>query len=104
MGRTLKILKRKGYRVLAVSDPEAALEALALHAGTVHLLLTDVVMPGMNGRELYQRAAALRPGLKVLFMSGYMEDDGSDGPEFEFIAKPFGVEALAARVREVIDA
>jgi DNA-binding NtrC family response regulator len=73
----------------------------------LHLLLTDVVMPGMNGKALYREAAVLRPGLKVLYMSGYTDNviahRGVLDSGVAFIQKPFTVEAIAAKVREVLD-
>jgi CheY-like chemotaxis protein len=72
------------------------------------LLLTDVVMPGLNGRELADRAKAIRPHIKVLFMTGYSQDaifhQGRLDPNIELIEKPFGSVALATRVRAVLDA
>ncbi len=100
------ILKRQGYRVLVAEDSEGALETLASHGGSVHLLLTDVVMPGMNGRELYEKAVQDHPGLKVLFMSGYSEDviahRGVLDEGVRFIQKPFSVQSLATKVREAL--
>jgi CheY-like chemotaxis protein len=72
------------------------------------LLLTDVVMPGINGRELADRAKAIRPHIKVLFMTGYSQDaivhQGRLDPDIELIEKPFGSVTLATRVRSVLDA
>ncbi len=101
------ILERQGYTILEAQSGEDALAVLASHDGMVHLLLTDVVMPGMNGKELYQRAAQRHPHLKVLFMSGYTDDiiahRGVLKKEIQLIQKPFSVEGLAAKVREVLD-
>ena len=101
------ILERQGYTVLEAQSGEDALAILASHDGTVHLLLTDVVMPGMNGKELYQRAAQRHPHLKVLFMSGYTDDiiahRGVLKKGIQLIQKPFSVEGLAAKVRDVLD-
>ena len=78
-----------------------------LHAGPIHLLATDVVMPGPSGRELWERAARLRPGLKVLFLSGYTEEaivrHGVLGAGLPFLHKPFTPDALVRKVREVLD-
>jgi CheY-like chemotaxis protein len=100
------ILRRHGYRVLeAASGGEALLcEQQQEH---LHLLLTDVVMPKMSGRELWERLAPLRPRMKVLFMSGYTDDaivrHGVLGSEFEFVQKPISATALLTKVRAVLD-
>ncbi|MEW6719824.1 MAG: PAS domain S-box protein [Thermodesulfobacteriota bacterium] len=100
------ILGRQGYVILAAENSEEALRALASHAGRVDLLLTDVVMPGMNGKELYGKAVEIRPDLKVLFMSGYTNDviarRGVLEEGVRFVQKPFTVQSLAAKVREVL--
>ncbi len=100
-------LERAGYAVIAVPDAEEGQQVLAQHSGTVHLLLTDLVLPGMNGREFARVATAARPGLRVLYMSGYPSDAvgiaGCLDPGVAFIAKPFTAAAIAARVREVLD-
>jgi DNA-binding response OmpR family regulator len=76
------------------------------HRETIDLVLTDVVMPGMKGRELVDRLGKLRPGLKVLYMSAYTEDDainiGILNPGTAFIEKPFGPDELAGKVRDVL--
>jgi CheY-like chemotaxis protein len=99
-------LTRYGYRVLAADTPSAALR-LAAAAERLDLLLTDVIMPEMNGRDLYERTALTKPGLRVLFMSGYARDilspQGSLDEGLHFLAKPFTAAALAAKVREVLD-
>jgi two-component system, cell cycle sensor histidine kinase and response regulator CckA len=93
-----------GYRVLSCPTGEAALATVQAHAGPVHLLLSDLVLPGMNGRELARRLAEARPGLKVLFTSGYGEDvaarQGALDPGAHFLEKPYTLAALARRVRE----
>jgi CheY-like chemotaxis protein len=101
------ILRDKGYAVLAPQHPAEAEQICAQHPGPIHLLLTDLVMPGMNGRELARRAAALRPQIKVLYMSGYTDDalvrrQVSENI-FAFIQKPFLPVVLEAKVREVLD-
>jgi CheY-like chemotaxis protein len=105
---TQDILKMHGYTVLASADGDAALALLARHAGDIHLMLTDVVMPRMNGRELYERAAPLRASMRVLYMSGYTDgmflQQGALEPGTAFIQKPFTPDALAAKVRQVLDA
>jgi two-component system, cell cycle sensor histidine kinase and response regulator CckA len=100
------ILEQQGYTVLVAENGEKALGLLETHTSPVHLLLTDVVMPGMNGRELYQTATRKHPDLKVLYMSGYTRDviahHGLRKEDITFIDKPFSVKTLAAKVREVL--
>lgn len=84
--------------------PEAALERGLAHEGTVHLLLTDVVMPRVSGFDAAQRLAAGRPGVKVLYMSGHTERRvGTDHVPGRLLNKPFRPEALLIAVRETID-
>jgi two-component system cell cycle sensor histidine kinase/response regulator CckA len=101
------ILKRLGYRVLDAEDGAAALRVASKHAATIDLLLTDVVMPGMNGRALADQLTRLRPGLRVLYMSGYpnhaIEQEGILEPGLAFVAKPFTPRALGEKVRETLD-
>ncbi|MCU0574750.1 MAG: PAS domain S-box protein [Syntrophobacteraceae bacterium] len=101
------ILMRHGYEVLHASSGIEALHLLERHEGPVHLLLTDVVMPEMNGRELCEMLAQRMPGLKVLYMSGYTDDviacHGLLEEGTYLIHKPFSVHELPARVREVLD-
>ena len=101
------ILEARGYKVLEAKDGKESLEIGSRHEETIHLLVTDMSMPNMNGRELAQRLAQIRPGMKTLFMSGYMEDSGNGNkelpPEAFFIQKPFRPDALARKVREVLD-
>ncbi|MCL5942961.1 MAG: PAS domain S-box protein [Actinobacteria bacterium] len=101
------ILERLGYTVLAVGRPEEALHLGASHPGDIDLLLTDVVMPGMNGQELAVRVKDLRPGLRVLYMSGYpakaITHRGILDEGVSFLEKPFTPEGLARKVREVLD-
>jgi len=100
-------LKRHGYQVLEAEQGEQALELCAQHVGSIHLLLTDVVMPRMGGRELAERATVLRPEMKVLFMSGYANDDiiahGVMDESISLLEKPITPSGLARRVREVLD-
>ena len=100
------VLENAGYRVVAMDDPVAAAE-LATTADPCDLLLTDVVMPGMNGAELHRRLAAHWPGLPVLFTSGYTANviahHGILHDGVEFLPKPFTPRGLLARVREVLD-
>lgn len=101
------VLIRKGYRVLAAKDGAEAMEVFAVHVGSISLLLTDVVLPCMNGRELYEEAAKRNPALKVLYMSGYTGDviahRGVLDEGVHMIQKPFTVQELAAKVRELLD-
>lgn len=101
-----RILQQHGYTVLAARSPEAAVKLAEQHAGPIHLLITDVVMPGMNGRELRQRLAACQPGLRCLYMSGYTADviahHGVLDEGVQFLQKPFTIESLAERVREAL--
>jgi two-component system cell cycle sensor histidine kinase/response regulator CckA len=101
-----ELLTDLGYRVIQASSGHAALEAAALHEGPVHLLLTDLLMPGMNGRELSLEFARLHPETKVLFISGYDPDEivrhGVLKPGTVMLQKPFDVDTLARKVREIL--
>ena len=103
-----RVLERLGYTVLAASTPGEAIRLAEAHAGEIHLLMTDVVMPEMNGRDLARRLLSLRPRLKCLFMSGYTADviahHGVLDEGVHFIQKPFSVEDLAAKVRDALQA
>ena len=103
-----RALEAQGYVVLAASDPSAAMRLFELHGGTIHLLLTDVVMPGLSGRDLADRLTARRPGMRVLYMSGYPGDAVVQHGELPsgsaFLQKPFSPDALARKVRDVLDA
>jgi two-component system, cell cycle sensor histidine kinase and response regulator CckA len=104
---TCRMLRESGYRVLAAPDGPEALAIAERHEGPIDLLLTDVVMPRMNGPTLVERLLASRPATKVLYMSGYTRDvalhNGTLGHEAAFIGKPFGAVELARRVRVVLD-
>jgi CheY-like chemotaxis protein len=95
-------------RTAAADGSRRATIVLASLRPVPELLITDVVMPGMNGRVLAERAAAMLPGLRVLFVSGYAEDAiverGILKSGIEFLAKPYSIEQLARRIREVLDA
>jgi len=101
------VLAADGYRVLEAADGPDAIRVAFEHPGPIHLLLTDVVMPGMNGCELAAGLAARRPGMKVMFMSAYDRDflvaRGLD-PTGPVITKPFTIEYLARRVGMVLGA
>lgn len=101
------ILRRSGYRVLTADGAEEALRLVEQDDGTIHLLLSDLIMPGTSGRELAEQIQALRPGVSILYMSGYTDDAVIRRGVLEagtaFIQKPFGAEDLARRVRDVLD-
>ncbi|HEU4385132.1 MAG TPA: response regulator [Anaeromyxobacteraceae bacterium] len=103
----MKALRTQGYDVVACGDGAEALTALAERAAPIALVITDVVMPHMDGRELSERLAAASPGLKVLFTSGYAEEvvatRGVLPAGIQFIAKPYTPDELAGKVREVLD-
>ncbi len=100
-------LHSKGYVVLEASDGKDALNLCERYHGSIDLMLTDVVMPGMSGRELADRLKQLRPGLRVLYMSGYTDSvavhRGVLDPKMSFIQKPFTLDALARQVRKTLD-
>jgi len=102
-----QVLERHGYTVLEAPSAEAALDLATRYSGAIHLLLTDVVMPGLNGRELATRLADLRPDARVIFMSGYTDDavtrHGVLEPGSAYVQKPFTPDAIARKVREVLD-
>ncbi len=102
-----EILSSQGYTIIPASGPEQALEQLVNYTGPLDLLLTDIIMPGLNGKELYQRLVEQRPLLRVLYMSGYSEDiiahHGVLDPNIQLLAKPFAVKALLKKVREVLE-
>lgn len=101
-----EVLESDGYRLLVASNGGAALSICAQYEEPIHLLLTDVFMPEMSGRELTNRLAAVRPELKVLYMSGYTDDvvahHGVLPEGTAFLQKPFGADVLARKVREVL--
>jgi DNA-binding response OmpR family regulator len=101
-----RVLEEQGYRVLGAATPQLALEVAARHEGPIHLLLTDVVMPEMTGAHLSERLLRERPGLPILFMSGYTDNavvhQGRLDPDTDFLQKPFAPEALLRRVRQVL--
>jgi CheY-like chemotaxis protein len=101
-----KILESSGYSVMSANSPAAAVRLSTAHPGPIRLLLTDVIMPGMNGRELADRLTQQRPGMRVLFMSGYTDNaivhHGVLDAHVEFLAKPFTPHALARKVADVL--
>ncbi len=100
------LLERLGYTVLAASGPGEALQLAEAYPDAIHLLLTDVIMPEMSGRDLWERLRVLRPGLKCLFMSGYTANviahHGVLEEGVHFLQKPFPREVLASKLREVL--
>ncbi|QEG30215.1 Blue-light-activated protein [Gemmata obscuriglobus] len=102
------VLQRAGYTVLEAHHGGEALRICEQHEGPIHLLATDVVMPNMGGRQAAERLRAMRPEMKVLFLSGYTDDTvvrhGVLEAEVAFLQKPFSPDALAQKVREVLDA
>ncbi len=103
-----RLLERLGYKVLTASSAAEALPLCKDYDGEIHLLLTDVVMPKMNGRMLAQKLLRVKPHMKVLFMSGYSGDIIERGAfrekNFQFLPKPFSLQILAEKVRAVLDA
>ncbi|MGC1649313.1 MAG: response regulator, partial [Candidatus Sulfotelmatobacter sp.] len=94
------------YRVVEAENGEAGMTAAAQHEGEISLVITDVVMPGMGGRELVKQLMQLRPGTKVLYLSGYTEDailsEGTIEKGAAFLQKPFTLQNLSRKVREVL--
>jgi len=105
---TKQVLERQGYVVLEAPDGEAALRLAQQHRGPIHLLLTDVVMPRVSGRELAERLTQVRPDMRVLYASGYTDDSVVRHGILElgtaYLQKPFSPESLARKVRNVLDA
>lgn len=102
-----RLLAQQGYRVSAFGDGDSALQWLDRESEHIDLLLTDVIMPGMNGKQLAEAVCDRRPGTPVLFASGYtanvIEPQGGIGPAIPFLAKPFSAQELAETVRETLD-
>ncbi|MFW5975464.1 MAG: PAS domain-containing hybrid sensor histidine kinase/response regulator [Desulfosalsimonas sp.] len=100
------VLERSGYAVIAAESGQQAMEALQSHGGEVRLLLTDVIMPDMNGRKVFENVASLYPEVRVLYMSGYTDDviahHGVIDQGVDFIQKPFTLKALASKVQEML--
>jgi two-component system, cell cycle sensor histidine kinase and response regulator CckA len=102
----VEVLNSYGYHVLSASSGPDALRLAEEYAGPIHLLLTDVMMPGMTGRDLAEQLAPSRPGMKILYISGYGErvvvHHGILDPGIEYLPKPFEAEVLAAKIRKLI--
>jgi CheY-like chemotaxis protein len=99
-------LEARGYRVLEAENGKAGVAVAASHAESIHLVITDVVMPGLGGHELVQQLVSVRPGIKVLYLSGYAPEAfsiplGADAQKL-FLQKPFTLQALSRKVREVL--
>jgi CheY-like chemotaxis protein len=94
------MLKRHGYQVLVSASSKDALAAAEQHRGTIHLLITDIMMPGMSGRKMAECLVAGRPDMKVLYVSGY--GDASAESDAHFLQKPFSTEELATKIREML--
>ncbi|MBV8203106.1 MAG: response regulator [Acidobacteria bacterium] len=97
-------LEPHGYRVLAAADGDQALEISRHHLGTIHVVITDIQVPGLRGPELAERIASLRPGIKVLFISGDIAVHAKLPPQAAQLGKPFSPAVLACKVRQVLDA
>ena len=102
-----QVLQRQGYTLLEAQNGQEALRLSAYYSGPIHLLLTDVVMPGMSGKALASELAQTRPDLKILFMSGYTDEaiaqHGVLDAGVAFLQKPFSPSPLARKVRAVLD-
>jgi CheY-like chemotaxis protein len=105
---TKALLERHGYTVIEACDGQEAVDKFKLHQERIHLLLTDVIMPKRDGRQVYEEARNIRPGIKSLFISGYPSDiirtKGVLEEGINFVSKPFSPKDLVRKVREVLDA
>ena len=100
-------LREQGYDVLAAADGESALQICRLHRGPIQLLIADAVMPKMSGTQVAKQILALRPTIKVLYISGFVKDivmRGTLRPVDGFLAKPFSTERLAEKIEELLSA
>jgi CheY-like chemotaxis protein len=101
-----RMLARGGYAVLEAADGQAALRTADAHAGRIDLVVTDVVMPGLSGHAFAEQLAARHPDVRVLFMSGYTDDEivrrGLAAPGASFLEKPFTAERLLGAVRDAL--
>jgi two-component system, cell cycle sensor histidine kinase and response regulator CckA len=102
-----KVLAERGYRVLRARDGEEALAVAESHDGEIHLSLTDIMLPRISGKVVAERLREMRPGIRVLFMSGYAEDqvvhDGELEEGIAFLPKPFTPDVLVRRVRAALE-
>jgi two-component system, cell cycle sensor histidine kinase and response regulator CckA len=103
---TREYLEMSGYTVLEATNGEAALRQAQDHTGPIHALITDVVMPGLSGRELSEQITKIRPQIKVLYMSGYTDQsafrNGILEKGAELLQKPFGMSTLASKLRDIL--
>jgi CheY-like chemotaxis protein len=101
-----RILERCGYKVLAAGDPEEALRVVKNHSGPIDLLITDIIMPTMNGKDLAERLSEFVPASRNLFMSGYtgeaIAESGIVDEGMNFLQKPFSLKTLTEKVREIL--
>lgn len=101
------MLNQLGYRALAAASPVEAIRLAGEHSGTIHPLMTDVILPEMNGRELANRIRSLYPEIRVLFNSGYTADviapHGVLENDVVFLQKPFSMENMAVKIREALN-
>jgi two-component system, cell cycle sensor histidine kinase and response regulator CckA len=106
LGMMCEVLEREGYEVLAFADPMEGIDVCLRHSGKIDLLLTDVMMPGMNGRVMANRVREILPQIRVVFMSGYTEHvllhDGEVEPHLEYLQKPFTLETLTRKLAHVL--
>ena len=103
-----ELLRTQGYAVLSTWDPDEALRIARAHTGSIHLLLSDLVMPVMTGQELATELCAIYPDMKVLFMSAYSVETAEDynvrlAPGEPFLGKPFSIVGLQRTVRDALD-
>ena len=98
-----RVLQARGYTVLEAENGDEAVFLCEQYAWPVHLVLTDMILPGINGRRVAERLKLLRPALKLLFMSGYVDDHGGPNANVPLLQKPFTPSGLARKVREVLD-
>jgi CheY-like chemotaxis protein len=101
-----EVLEQEGFEVLACGTPAEAIKVSRRHEGRIDLLLTDVVMPGMNGRAMAESIQEFLPQLRVVFMSGYTEHalthEGQVDPKFEYLQKPFTLKSLTQKLTKVL--
>ncbi|MDX9755130.1 MAG: response regulator [bacterium] len=101
-----RLLEEKGFQVLTASTPDEALQIVQSHNGAIHLMIADIVMPGMNGFELADHIKALKPNLKIMFISGYEADTiatyGILEDGMPFLHKPFSSDELEAKVQTAL--
>jgi PAS domain S-box-containing protein len=106
-GVTQVMLRKMGLDVLTAADPDEAIRVASAHRGTIDVLLTDVIMPGMNGRQLAERLVALHPTLRVLYMSGYTDDEMVQkvvmNADAAYLQKPFDAQALGRKIRQALE-